>query len=360
MKSFSKWLIVLISAIAVGAFAFAPALAQSGLAPNADTTVEAQVFQQVSPSVVSIMVYASQGQGQGSGFVIDEQGHIVTNNHVVEGAEFIEVEFIDGTLAEGTIIGLDPDSDLAVIQVDLPEEKLIPLAFGDSSNLYIGQPVVAIGSPFGQEFTLTTGIVSATERSIAGLTGYSIGGAIQTDAAINPGNSGGPLLNLNGEVIGVNSQILSSSRSNSGVGFAIPSNLTQRVAQELIENGFVEYSYLGISGGEVNLRTIDALNLPNDLRGVIVGSAVPGGPSARAGLQDAQTLQNNMGVEELVNADIITAINGEEITSMEELVSYLARETKPGDTVTLTVYRDGEYITLDVRLTPRPSTSQIS
>jgi S1-C subfamily serine protease len=360
MKSVSKWLIVIISAIALGAFAFAPALAQSGLAPDASTTIQAQVFEQVSPSVVSILVETPQGVGQGSGFVIDEQGHIVTNNHVVEGAEFIEVEFIDGTLAEGTIIGLDPDSDLAVIQVDLPEDKLYPVPFGDSSALYIGEPVVAIGSPFGQEFTLTTGIISATERSITGLTGYSIGDAIQTDAAINPGNSGGPLLNLNGEVVGVNSQILSASRSNSGVGFAIPSNLTQRIAQQLIEQGFVEYSYLGISGGEVNLRVINQLGLPNDLRGVVVASVQPGGPSARAGLQDAETNVSPNGAEELAGADIITAINGEEITSMEELVSYLAQQTVPGDTVTLTVYRNGEYVNLDVRLTPRPSSSPIT
>ncbi|MCA9888398.1 MAG: trypsin-like peptidase domain-containing protein [Anaerolineae bacterium] len=355
MKKLSKWLVVAVTILVLGVFAFGPVFGQSTLAQDAGTTIEAQVFNQVSSSVVSITVYTSIGGGQGSGFVIDTEGHIVTNNHVVDGAEFIEVEFIDGTLAEGTIVGLDPDSDLAVIKVDLPAEKLHPLTFADSSALYIGQPVIAIGSPFGQEFTLTTGVVSATHRSIQGLTGFSVGEAIQTDAAINPGNSGGPLLNMNGEVIGVNSQILSNSNSSSGVGFAIPSNLTSRIAQLLINDGFVEYSYMGIGGTDVNLRLINSLNLPEDLRGVVVTQVVQGGPSARAGLQGPQMTTDGNGTEQLQGTDIITSINGFKLTSMEDLIAYLARETSPGDTAQLTVYRDGSYVTLDVRLTPRPS-----
>ncbi|MAU12214.1 MAG: trypsin [Anaerolineaceae bacterium] len=357
MKHLSKWLLTIIGAIALGAFIFAPVMGQTTLAQDSALTREAQVFNEVSSAVVSITVETQMGGGQGSGFVIDTNGHIVTNNHVVDGATFIEVEFIDGTLAEGTIVGLDPDSDLAVIKVDLPAEKLHPLSFGDSSALYTGEPVIAIGSPFGQEFTLTTGVVSATNRSIRGLTGFSIGEAIQTDAAINPGNSGGPLLNMNGQVIGVNSQILSDSRSNSGVGFAIPSNLTSRISQKLIDDGFVEYSYMGIQGTDVSLRLIQELNLPEDLRGVVVTQVVQGGPSARAGMQGPEVMTDGNGVEQLQGTDIITAINGFRLTSMEDLIAYLARETAPGDTVQLTVYRDGSNVTLDVRLTPRPSQS---
>ncbi len=206
-----------------------------------------ELYSRLAPSVVSINVVArasgtttgqtlpqQQGEqlveGTGTGFVVDTAGHIVTNNHVVEGATRIEVNFYDGRIVRAEIVGLDPDSDLAVIQVQgVPAENLHPVTLGDSESLYVGQEVVAIGSPFNQPWTMTTGIISALDRSIRGLTQFSIGSVIQTDAAINPGNSGGPLLNLQGEVIGVNSQIMSESRSNSGIGFAIPSNLVQRV-----------------------------------------------------------------------------------------------------------------------------------
>jgi S1-C subfamily serine protease len=234
-----------------------------------------QVYRAVAPSVVAINVTIESrnrviGEGTGSGFVIDKDGHIVTNNHVVDGATRIEVEFYDGTLTAADVVGLDPDSDLAVLKVDLPADKLYPVTFADSDDLVIGQIVLALGSPFGQDWTLTTGIVSALNRTMQGLSDFSIGNVIQTDAAINPGNSGGPLLDLEGRVIGVNSQIATTSDSNSGVGFAIPANLTQRVAQQLIENGVVEYSYIGISGGDVSLTLSQALELPADTRGVVV------------------------------------------------------------------------------------------
>ncbi|MBZ0297064.1 MAG: trypsin-like peptidase domain-containing protein [Anaerolineae bacterium] len=331
------------------------------------------LFNQVSPSVVSInvisQVQATDPFGQqseqeqasgGSGFVIDTEGHIVTNNHVVQGATSIEVNFYDGTLARGEVVGMDPDSDLAVIQVDLPADQLIPVTFANSDQMEIGDPVIAIGSPFGERWTLTTGIISGLDRTIAGLNqGFSIGGVIQTDAAINPGNSGGPLLNLNGQVVGVNAQIASPVRSNSGVGFAIPSNLTQRVAQELIDQGFVQYSYLGISGGDVNLDVIEAFNLPNDFRGVVVGTAVAGGPAARAGLMDAGDVADGSRVPQTM--DIITAVNGTPVSGIASLVTYLARETQPGDTVTLDVLRNGtDQLQIDVRLTPRPSGDVVS
>mgnify|MGYP002401562081 CR=1 FL=1 len=327
------------------------------------------LYQQITPSVVSINVTARHPevsgqfdfgdelvQGTGSGFVIDTLGHIVTNAHVVEGATRVEVNFIDGTIVRGEVVGLDLDSDIAVVRVDLPAEYLKPLTFANSDALYPGQEVVAIGSPFGQAWTMTTGIISALDRRITGLSNYQIGSAIQTDAAINPGNSGGPLLNLNGQVIGVNAQILSQTRSSSGVGFAIPSNLVQRVATALMTDGSVQYSYLGISGGDINLYYIEALNLPNNARGVIVSGVERGGPAAQGGLQNASNPTEIDGVDVFQNVDIITSINGTPITGMGSLVSYLAAYTKPGDTVQLGVVRNGtEELTFDVTLQARPS-----
>lgn len=317
-----------------------------------------QLYQQVSPSVVALRVTVTGRNGRtigsstGSGFVIDTEGRIVTNNHVVNRANFIEVEFYDGTLAEGQVIGLDPDSDLAVIDVNIPSEKLFPIAFGDSETLMVGQPVVAIGSPFGQNWTLTTGVVSGLNRVLEGLTSYSIGGVIQTDAAINPGNSGGPLLNLSGQVIGVNSQIATNSGSNSGVGFAIPSNLVQRVARELVENGSVNYSYIGISGTDVTLSIIRTLNLPDNIRGIVVSQVVARGPAAQAGLRGSSLTATT---NSAMNVDVITAIDGMSIKGMNELVSYLAGQTIPGQTITLSILRDGvQMINLPVELRSRP------
>jgi S1-C subfamily serine protease len=292
----------------------------------------------------------------GSGFVLDSDGHILTNYHVVENATEIEVSFYDGWLAWAEVVGTDPDSDLAVIQVsDVPAEQLVPVTFGDSDALQVGETVLAIGSPFGERWTLTSGIISAVERTIRSQTDYSIGGAIQTDAAINPGNSGGPLINLNGEVIGVNSQILSSSGANSGIGFAIPGNLAQRVAQQLIEQGYVQYSYLGITGSNVSLRLLESLGLPNDTRGVAVFEVRAGSPAQRGGLQAAGLPEDASSRQMPETLDIITAINGTQLTSMEDLIGYLARNTSPGDTVTLSVLRNGnETLDLSVTLTPRP------
>ena len=313
-------------------------------------TVYTDVYNRVSPSVVAIRVNTDMGGGAGSGFVFDRNGHIITNNHVVDGALDIEVEFFDGTLTRGEIVGVDPDSDLAVIKVNIPEDRLFPVEFANSENLIVGQEVVAIGSPFSQEWTLTRGIVSALNRTIQGLNSFSIGGVIQTDAPINPGNSGGPLLDIDGRVIGVNSQILSASRSSSGVGFAIPSNLTQRVAKALIEVGEMEYSFIGISGGDVNLSLIESLNLPNNLRGVVVSDVVPGGPAALGGLSNAVISGENT----LTSADIITAVDGTPVRGMDDLVAYLARNTSPGQQVRLSVLRNGtQQVELDITLTSR-------
>jgi len=328
------------------------------------------LYNQIGPSVVSINVVATQSgnnnafpsdqgqviQGTGTGFVIDTNGDIVTNNHVVEGATRIEVNFFDGSIYRGNIVGVDPDSDLAVIKVDRPASDLHPVTLGDSDQAFVGEDVAAMGSPFGEAWTLTTGIVSALNRDISSLSTFRIGAVIQTDAAINPGNSGGPLVNMKGEVIGVNAQILSQSGTGSGVGFAIPSNLVKRVAQSLISSGKMSYSYLGISGGDMNLYTIEAMKLPNNARGVVVNEVTAGGPAAAAGLKSAGNPTTVDGVDVPTSADIITAVNGTPVTGMEALISYLGSQTKPGDTVTMTVVRNGtQQIDLPVTLSARPA-----
>ena len=326
------------------------------------------LYSRIAPSVVSINVVArvssgtqnqtvpSDGlvEGTGTGFVVDTLGHIVTNNHVVDGATRIEVNFYDGRIVRAEIVGLDPDSDLAVIQVqNVPAEALVPVTLGDSESLYVGQEVVAIGSPFNQPWTLTTGIVSALDRSIRGLTQFSIGSVIQTDAAINPGNSGGPLLNLAGEVIGVNSQIMSETRSNSGIGFAIPSNLVQRVKDQIINSGEVSYSYLGISGQDMNLYFLDALGLPSGTRGIVVLDVSNSSPAAQAGLRNPANPVQIDGAQVPRTVDVITAIDGVSLVNMADLIGYLALETSPGQTVSMTVLRDGQTLNLPITLGAR-------
>ena len=316
--------------------------------------VFAEIYQVTSPSVVAISVTTAQGGGNGSGFVIDRDGHIVTNAHVVDEAEEIVVEFLDGAIVRAELIGLDLSSDIAVINVAMPEGALKPIPFADSDRLVVGQTVLAIGSPFSQGWTLTSGIISAVERTIQGLTEFSIGGVIQTDASINPGNSGGPLINLDGEVIGVNSQIISAARSSSGVGFAIPSNLTRRVAEALIGAGEMSYSYIGISGFDVNLNAIESLNLPNDFRGVVVREVVDEGPASESGLVEITRMLDLNDKLVGLSADIITAIDGEAIRGMNDLITYLARHTRPEQVVTLSVLRDGErQIEIPIRLGSR-------
>ncbi len=316
-------------------------------------SIFADVYARVAPSVVSITVLGEAGEdldqsfaAGGTGFVYDQQGRILTNAHVVADATEIGVYFFDGTVARAEVIGRDLDSDIAVIQVKgVPQERLFPVTLGNSDNLVVGQAVLAIGSPFGEDWTLTSGIISAVNRSIRGLSTFSTGAVIQTDAAINPGNSGGPLLNLYGEVIGVNSQIVSASRSSSGIGFAVPSTLVQRVVTELIETGKVNYSYLGISGGDISLALVEEYDIPNNLQGAVVLEVVPGAPAAQGGLRNPTQR----------SVDIITAINNSPIEDMDSLLAYLANNTRPNDSVVASVYRNGETMNLTIVVGSRPS-----
>ncbi|MEE9216486.1 MAG: trypsin-like peptidase domain-containing protein [Anaerolineales bacterium] len=330
-----------------------------------------ELYNRVNPGVVTIYTFAAPHPdtiplGQGSGFVIDTEGHIVTNQHVVEGAEEIEVDFPSGFKAWATLIGTDPDSDLAVLKVDAPPEELFPIPLGDSDQVMVGEFVVAIGNPFGLSGSMTVGVVSAigrvlqSEREAPGGGSFSAGDLIQTDAAINPGNSGGPLLNLRGQVIGVNRAIttesftVSGNASNSGVGFAVPINIVRRVVPALIQSGDYDYPYLGITSlgdGSLNLRQLEVLELPSRTLGVYVTCVVRGGPAHRAGLQGAGACGSP---DAAAGGDLIIAIDGETVVTFSDLIGYLVTDASVGELVTLTVIRDGETVDISLTLEPRP------
>ena len=332
----------------------APLPAAATHQPTSDEQKVADLYQRVTQSVVNISVVTATGGGTGSGFVIDTEGHIVTNNHVADGANTILVTFVDGTILEAKLVGNDPDADLAVIKVDPSQVTLQPVTFADSDKVFVGQRVFAIGSPFGEDFTLTEGIVSALDRSLQNANSFSIPELIQTDAAINPGNSGGPLLDQDGNVIGVNTAIASNSNSGSGVGFSIPSNSVRRIAPYLIANGSYQHSWLGISGSTLLAPQRDAMNLDSSVHGVIVGDVSNNSPASKAGLQGSQsTIKSSFG-QLAINGDVITAINNTPITQMSDLIDYLESSTHPGDVVDLTIVRNGNTQTLSVTLAPRP------
>ncbi len=339
---------------------------------DAEEQLVAAVYQRVAPSVVHIRVVqrisgngpdfgfihppaGSFMQGEGSGFVWDTSGHIVTNYHVVEDAEQVEVTFLDGSRVLAEVVGTDPDSDLAVLQVDMPAERLFPVALGDSDALFVGQRAIAIGNPFGQEWTLTVGIISALGRTMSsGTSRFSIPEMIQTDAALNPGNSGGPLLDSAGNVIGVNAMIISRMQASAGVGFAIPVNVVKQVVPELVENGHYTYPWLGISGRDLDRDAALAMNLSADQWGALVIEVVDGGPAAAAGLQGSDDTYTFYGDEIPIGGDVITAINDTPVRTMDDLIVYLVEKTQPGQRVTLTVLRDGAERQVEVTLGERP------
>lgn len=314
------------------------------------------LYETASQGVVSLDIDSPIGLRHGAGFVIDKAGHIVTNQHVVDRARGIEVVFHNGERAAAVVLGIDVDSDLAVIKVEVPPEQLVPLVFGDSEQVKVGQLVVAIGNPFGLEGSMSTGVVSNLARTLPGLNStllneeniFAVGDLIQTDAAINPGNSGGPLLNMYGEVIGVNRAIRTlyynqdNQALSSGVGFAISSNVVQRIVPSLIEKGLYEYPFIGMTSlTDLTLAIAEQAGLPHT-RGAYVRQVLSGGPAEQAGLAEG---------------DLITKINGKDLNSSTELAAYLLSHSSPGDVVKLIVLRVDQELEIELTLGSRPATT---
>ncbi|MFQ5341134.1 MAG: trypsin-like peptidase domain-containing protein [Anaerolineae bacterium] len=378
-----------------------PAAATSASAPPADALAALQgtlenIYAQVNPAVVNIRVVQKtkvsvpsfpeipgmpnfpffgplvpqtpQGpqefyqSGLGSGFVWGTRGYIVTNNHVVEGADKITVTFFDGTTVTGTVMGTDPDSDLAVVKVDVPVEQLHPVTLADSTQVKVGQLAIAIGNPFGLEGTMTQGIVSAVGRLLPAGSGnsqgprYSIPDIIQTDAPINPGNSGGVLVDDQGRVIGVTAAIESPVRASAGIGFAIPSAIVQTVVPALIKTGHYEHAWLGISGASLTPDLAKAMGLKADQRGALVVEVVPDSPADKAGLRGSDRQVTMEGQPVPVGGDVIVAIDGQPVNEIDDLITYLGRHTEAGQKVTLSVLRQGKEETVKVTLAARPTT----
>ncbi|MEZ4613131.1 MAG: trypsin-like peptidase domain-containing protein [Caldilineaceae bacterium] len=322
-------------------------------------------YQRVAPSVVNITTQVLRRsyfynpvpeEGTGSGFVIDTEGRILTNFHVVNGAERIEVGFSDDTVLPGRVIGLDARNDLAVVQVDAPAELLVPVEFGTSANLRVGQRAIAIGNPFGQfERTLTTGVISALGRSLEGSDGRTITGVIQTDAAINRGNSGGPLLDSSGRVIGINTAIFSPSGTNAGVGFAVPVDTIRRVLPDLLAYGRYRHPWLGIRYAyAVTSGLAQTLQLPAE-NGLLLVQLLDGSPLGDAGLQGAQreTIIGNQRV--YVGGDLLTKVDDTPITSYEQLDAFLEDNFTVGDSVTISGFRNGEPFAAEITLGEEPN-----
>ena len=335
------------------------------------------LYQRVNPAVVNIRVTKhSEGafrfqpdqaeppdeyvRGQGSGFVIDGEGHIVTNYHVVEGAEEVLIVFSDGDQARATIVGTDPDGDLAVVKADHVPANVQPLEFAEPDRVQVGQTAVAIGNPFGLQGTLTTGIVSAVGRTLPlGRQSSAVGGRfsiprmVQTDAAINPGNSGGPLLDSQGRVIGINTAINAREGVNSGVGFAVPASLIRRVVPVLIKEGHYAYPWLGISGRDISPDIADAMKLA-DRAGALVAEVIKSSPAERAGLRGSDRTVTVRDDELAIGGDIITAIDGQPVRRFDDMLMYLIENTSVGQKVKLTVLRNGRSETVEVALIERP------
>jgi S1-C subfamily serine protease len=304
--------------------------------------------------------FGGQGSALGSGFVIDRTGHIVTNFHVVEGASEVTVSFSNRDTVQAEVVGNDPSTDLAVLRVETAASALTPLPLGNSDAVRVGDPVVAIGNPFGLDRTVTSGIVSALQRLITAPNRFTIDHVIQTDASINQGNSGGPLLNANGQVIGVNTQIETgtgtSATGNVGIGFAVPANTVKDVVAQILRTGRVEHAYLGISGQALTDDVADEYNLPV-ASGVIVGSVTNGSGAAKAGMQGGETEVVVAGQTFVLGGDIIVAFDGEKISSIEELRDAISGK-KPGEKVTVVIYRDANKSSVTVTLGRQPPSPQ--
>jgi S1-C subfamily serine protease len=345
------------------------------VALSSPTTVSDQIpsltsiFKQVENSVVQITAktpnpnlqiiingvpLSNKSTRLGSGFVYDKQGHIITNSHVIDGASTADVTFVDGNTYRAKVIGKDPSSDIAVLQItdNFSSESLVPLPIVNSSSLQVGQQVIAIGNPFGLSDTMTTGIVSQTGRLLPNPdTGFSTPGAIQTDAAINPGNSGGPLLNMLGQVVGINTAINSATGEFSGIGFAVPSNMIIKEIPTIIQTGTYNHPWIGIVGAGITPDIAQGAGLPRNSKGVVVASIQSRSPAEKAGLQGIT--QNNSSNTQKVG-DIITGVDGRHLRSMDDLISYIDLHKSIGDNVVLTVNRHGQIMNLNLMLQARP------
>jgi 2-alkenal reductase len=354
-----------------------PLSAEAIAKADAEELLLINLYDRVNPSVVNILVTVDQPentslqeqlfptQGQGSGFIYDDQGHIVTNNHVIAEASKVDVTFFDGTTAEAIVVGTDPDSDLAVVKVDLAQQRLRPVTLADSDQLHVGQRAVAIGNPFGLSGTLTTGIISALKRSLPTEGGaFRIPEIIQTDAAINPGNSGGPLLNSQGEVIGVNTAIVPrltelGERSFLGVGFAVPANLVKRVVPSLIKQGKYEHPWIGFQGNDVTPEIAQEMELPK-ASGALISEVLSDSPAAKAGLRGGtRQLVLDSGLEVTVGGDVIIAIENETVTKFEDLISFLSRRGVVGEEVMVTIIRKGKEQQVKLVLEARPVADEV-
>ena len=340
---------------------------------NNDTLTLTDLFEETQQSVVQVSGTSSEdspffGLSLGSGFIYDNSGHIITNFHVIAGSnpDDISITFIDGTVYRARVIGTDQYSDLAVLHVEdeVPADKLIPLPLANSSALRVGQEVVAIGNPFGLSGSMTEGIVSGLNRlipvyqdpfsDVAAAPAFSIPDVIQTDAAINPGNSGGPLLNMQGEVVGINSAIFSTTGGFAGVGFAVPSNAIAKIAPILIERGTFQHPWLGVSGIDMIPEIAEAIGL-GEPRGFLVIEAAPGGPADTAGVQGGNTPVQLAGREIPLGGDVVLGIDNRDVRKIDDVLGYLQQATQVGETITLTVWRDGQIIDIGVTLGARPS-----
>src|SRR5919206_1158484 len=348
--------------------------AQPTSPPPSSVSSLPDVFQKVENSVVQITSTKSnpnqiiiqngvpstgRSTALGSGFVYDNQGHIVTNYHVTNGARRADITFTDGNTYSAKVISKDPNADIAVLQIssDFSEEKVVPLPLANSSAVRPGEQVISIGNPFGLSGTITTGIVSAKERLLPNPdTGFSVPNMIQTDAAINPGNSGGPLLNTQGQVIGMNTAIFSSTGSYSGVGFAIPSNTIVKEVPLLIKNGSYAHPWLGISGGKITPDLTRAMGLPTNYKGVLVASVQPDSPAGKAGLKGLPQGDSVNAPPPSQPGDIITAVDGHPVRQIDDIINYIESQKNVGDNIKLTVNRNGQIMDLTVNLQDRPNT----
>ena len=334
------------------------------LSLSAQEQAMAALYNRTRPGVVNVDVIvgpsndqlAPQGQGSGSGFVWDKNGYIVTNNHVVANARTVRVTLWDDTSVTASVVGVDPDSDLAVLQIKVPADKLIPLELGDSDQVRVGQTAIALGNSFAVGTSMSLGIVSAVGRSIPGLTAFQIPDAIQTDAPINPGNSGGPLLDAAGRVIGVNAQIRSETRANSGVGFAIPVNIVKAVIPDIIRSGKHAWPWLGLSGLTVTQPIADANKL-KDPAGAYIDSIVSGGPAAKGGVKGSTGQQPSPEGNIPTGGDVVTAVDGQPVRHFDDLLRYVSTKARVGQTVELTVLREGKETKVKITLEERPRTT---